>query len=132
MNAYVIFSNFFPFFMWKKIQSRSVFFMHMHELRCKIYPTKKEPDFYWSVCSFAKFFHEEKNNGTFALLFLNCTLWMKNNRVNYRLAQGPFKGERCFRKRETRQHQVLSALIMTLMLFETPLCFQIRIYQARE
>lgn len=90
---------FFHFLCGEKFRVRSVFFMHMHELRCKIYPKMKEPDFYWNAYSSAEFFHEEKKVIIFfALLFLNCRLWMKNNRLNYNLASGPFKGERCFRK----------------------------------
>lgn len=118
----LFFQFFFPIlYMEKKSRVRSVFFMHMHELRCKIYPTKKETEFLF-LCRI--FFIKKKVIIFFALLFLNCRLWMKNNRINYNLASGPFKGERCFRKTETRRHQVLSALIMTSLLLETPLCFR--------
>lgn len=134
INVYVIFSSFFPFFIWRKKSLESVlyFLCICMSWGVKSILQRKSQTSIGMFIPLQNFFHEGKNNDIFALLFLNCRLWMKNNRVNYKLASGPFKGERCFRKTETRQHQVLSALIMTSSLFETPLCFQIKVYQTRQ
>lgn len=122
INAYYIFSIFFHFLCGEKFRVRSVFFMHMHELRCKIYPKMKEPDFYWNAYSSAEFFHEEKKVIIFfALLFLNCRLWMKNNRLNYNLASGPFKGERCFRKTDQTTPSSISTDNDIITIWKTPL-----------
>lgn len=122
INAYYIFSIFFFIFYVEKNLESYLYFLCI----CMSWGVKSilkwKSQTYWNAYSSAEFFHEEKKVIIFfALLFLNCRLWMKNNRLNYNLASGPFKGERCFRKTDQTTPSSISTDNDIITTWKTPL-----------